>query len=197
MTQLYLSGGVHFPGFLRVHNLSLNHLRLILVEKGFHWLPTSSPICHCRGWLIRLPSAMPLCKHKLWPSLKKEAYKRNLGMPRQEGLTNDWHTDTWTTCLICVYRSVPHIGPPFCNLSTSRKCRGGLYVGSDILSCECAPFSRATPRCWHRNIILQTVTEAGSTLICLRFSCPPETQWSRSTDRGWPQRRWRRFPNTL
>jgi len=39
------------------------------------------------------------------------------------------------------------------------------------------------------DIILQTVTEAGSTPICLRFSCPPETRWSRSTDRGWPQHR--------
>jgi len=45
--------------------------------------------------------------------------------------------------------------------------------------------------------ILQTATEAGSTPICLHFSCPPETRWSRSTDRGWPQRRQWRFPSTL
>ena len=53
------------------------------------------------------------------------------------------------------YRSVPHIRPPFCNLNASRKHRGGLYAGSDILSREYAPFSGATTRCWH-NIILQT-----------------------------------------
>ena len=44
--------------------------------------------------------------------------------------------------------------------------------------------------------ILKTVTEAGLTPICLRSSCPPETRWSRSTDRGWQQRRRRRFPST-
>ena len=43
---------------------------------------------------------------------------------------------------------------------------------------------------------LQTVTEAGSTLIDFCFSCPPETRWSRSTDGGWPQRRWWCFPST-
>jgi len=39
------------------------------------------------------------------------------------------------------YRSVPHIRPPFCNLRASRKRRGGLYAGSDILSREYAPSS--------------------------------------------------------
>ena len=38
--------------------------------------------------------------------------------------------------------------------------------------------------------------EASSTPIYLHFSPPPETQWSRSTDRGWPQRRWQHFPIT-
>ena len=37
------------------------------------------------------------------------------------------------------YRSVPHIRPLFCNLSASRKRKGGLYAGSDILSREYAP----------------------------------------------------------
>ena len=82
------------------------------------------------------------------------------------------------------YHRVPHICPLFCNHSASWKRRGGLYVGSDILSREYAPSPGASPRCWHRNIILQTITEAGSTPIYLRFSCPPETWWSRSTDRG-------------
>jgi len=44
--------------------------------------------------------------------------------------------------------------------------------------------------------IIQTVTEAGSTQICLCFSCPPETWWSRSTDRDWPQHRRQHFPST-
>ena len=88
--------------------------------------------------------------------------------------------------------SVPHIRPPFCNLSASWKCKGGLY---DILSREYAPSSGAMPRCWHRNIYYRPI-EAGSTLICLHFSCPPETQWSRLTDRGWPYPRQRRFPST-
>ena len=48
---------------------------------------------------------------------------------------------------IVKYRSVPHIRSPFCNLSASRKRRGGLYAGSDILSHEYAPSSSATPRC--------------------------------------------------
>jgi len=34
------------------------------------------------------------------------------------------------------YRSVPHIRPPFCNLSGSQKHGGSLYAGSDILSRE-------------------------------------------------------------
>ena len=56
-----------------------------------------------------------------------------------------------------VYRSVPHIRPLFCNLSASRKRRGGggLYTGSDILSREYAPSSDATPRCWHRNRLIE------------------------------------------
>jgi len=37
--------------------------------------------------------------------------------------------------------------PLFCNLSISRKCRGGIYAGSDILSHEYASSSGATPRC--------------------------------------------------
>ena len=44
--------------------------------------------------------------------------------------------------------------PPVCNLSVSQKRRGGLYAGSEILSREYAPSSEATPRCWHRNIII-------------------------------------------
>ena len=32
------------------------------------------------------------------------------------------------------YRSVPQIRPPFCNLSLSTKCRGGLYAGCDNFS---------------------------------------------------------------
>ena len=34
------------------------------------------------------------------------------------------------------YRSVPQRHPPFCNLSLSTKCRGGLYTGCDIFSCD-------------------------------------------------------------
>ena len=46
----------------------------------------------------------------------------------------------------------PGYTPPVCNLSASQKRRGGLHAGSDILSC--APSSGATPKCWHRNIII-------------------------------------------
>ena len=46
-----------------------------------------------------------------------------------------------------MYHTIPHIRSPFCNLSASRKCRGGLYAGSDILSREYAPSPGATPRC--------------------------------------------------
>ena len=38
-----------------------------------------------------------------------------------------------------VYRSVPQIRPPFCNLSLSTKRRGGLYAGCDIFSRDYAP----------------------------------------------------------
>ena len=44
--------------------------------------------------------------------------------------------------------------------------------------------------------ITDCCTEAGSTMICLRFSCPPETRWSRSPDRDRPQCRRQHFPST-
>ena len=90
------------------------------------------------------------------------------------------------------YCSVPHIRPPFCNLSATRKRRGGLYAGSDILSREYAPSSGATPRWWRRNIVLQTNRSWRSALATnsvVPVPRAPETRWSRSTDRGWPQRR--------
>jgi len=37
-----------------------------------------------------------------------------------------------------IYRSVPQIRPPFCSLSLSTKCRGGLYAGCDNFSRDCA-----------------------------------------------------------
>ena len=38
------------------------------------------------------------------------------------------------------YHSVPQIRPPpFCNLSLSTKCRGGLYTGCDDFSHDYAP----------------------------------------------------------
>ena len=71
-------------------------------------------------------------------------------------------TSRWQiVCLPDCYRSVPHIRPPFCNLSASRKRRGGLYAGSDILSHEYAPSSGATPRCWHRTLYYRL-------LVCYR-----------------------------
>ena len=33
------------------------------------------------------------------------------------------------TTIFCEYRSVPQMRPPFCNLSLSTKCRGGLIRG--------------------------------------------------------------------
>ena len=49
-------------------------------------------------------------------------------------------------CLyICIYRSVPQIHPPFCNLSLSTKRRGGLYAGCDIFSRDYALPSGAPP----------------------------------------------------
>ena len=40
---------------------------------------------------------------------------------------------------VSTYRSIPQIRPPFCNLSLSTKCRGGLYAGCDILSRAITP----------------------------------------------------------
>ena len=37
--------------------------------------------------------------------------------------------------------------PRFATLALVENVGGGLYAGSDILSCEYAPFSVATPRC--------------------------------------------------
>ena len=85
------------------------------------------------------------------------------------------------------HHSVSHTRPPLCKLSVVEIVGGGLYEGSDILSCEYTPASRATPRFWLRNIIPLPLP------ICLRFS---ETQWSILTDRGWPQHRRQCFPNT-
>ena len=39
----------------------------------------------------------------------------------------------------CIYRSVPQIRPPFCNLSLSTKRRGGLCAGCDDFSRDYAP----------------------------------------------------------
>ena len=40
---------------------------------------------------------------------------------------------------VYMYRSVPQIHPPFCNLSFSTKRRGGLYAGCDGFSRDYAP----------------------------------------------------------
>jgi len=64
-----------------------------------------------------------------------------------------------------------HISPPPRFQLALRLQNGGVY----------APSSSATPRCWHRNIILQTDRS------CLCFSRPPEIRQSKSTERGWPQ----------
>ena len=37
-------------------------------------------------------------------------------------------------CMLIIYRSVPQIRPPLCNLSLNTKRREGLYVGCDIFS---------------------------------------------------------------
>ena len=58
------------------------------------------------------------------------------------------------------YGSVPHIQvhPPFCNLSTSWKRRGGLYAGSDILSRIYAPTSgTVTEAGWHQSAFASLV----------------------------------------
>ena len=79
--------------------------------------------------------------------------------------------------------------PRFATLALVESVKGGGRGEAYMRDLTYAPSSGATPRYWHRNILLHTVSEAGSTPICLCFSCPPETQRSRSTDRGWPQRR--------
>ena len=82
-----------------------------------------------------------------------------------------------------MYRSVAHIRPPFCNLSPSRK-RRGLLCGIWHLSCEYAPSSGATSRCWHRNMHYRLI-EAGSTLIYLHFSRQDRlTEVGHSVDSG-------------
>ena len=75
---------------------------------------------------------------------------------------------------------------------------GDLYAGSDILSCEYAPSSSPTPRCWHGSIILQTNRSWFNTDLpsLLSFSGNSNTFWSRLTDKGWPQHTQRHFPST-
>ena len=88
------------------------------------------------------------------------------------------------TVVSCIY------APRFATLTLVESVGGAYnYAGSDILSREYAPSSGATrtPRCWH-NIILQTDRSCRFAL-----ATSSETRWSRSTDRGWPQRRQRRF----
>jgi len=66
----------------------------------------------------------------------------------------------------------------------------------EVLSREYAPSSGATPRCWHKNVILQTDRSCRSALATDSVvPRAPETRWWRSTDRGWLQRRQRRFPS--
>jgi len=59
------------------------------------------------------------------------------------------------------------------------------------------PSSGAMPRCWHRNIILQTDRSCRSILTTnsvVLVPRAPETRLLRLTDRGWPQRRQRVCP---
>ena len=53
--------------------------------------------------------------------------------------------------MIYMYRSVPQIRPPFCNLSLSTKRREGLYTGCDDFSRDYAPptsgTDKARPHC--------------------------------------------------
>ena len=90
---------------------------------------------------------------------------------------------------------VPHTHPQFYNLGASRKHRGA-YIQDQ--TSEYAPSSGATPTDIDLGLrnITDCCTEASSTTICLRFSCPPETRWSRSPDRDRPQHRQRHFPST-
>ena len=53
---------------------------------------------------------------------------------------------------------IAHIHPQFCNLSASQKRRGGLIRGIWHSMLRIRTSSDATPRCWHRNIILQIQT---------------------------------------
>ena len=66
----------------------------------------------------------------------------------------------------CNYRSVPQIRPPFCNLSLSRKRKGGLIRGIQHF------LSRLRPP----------------------FQCPAHIS-SSSTERGLPQQRRQHFPS--
>ena len=58
-------------------------------------------------------------------------------------------------------------------------------MGSDILCCEYAPSSSATPRCVDVGILYMYYRpiEAGSTPVCLRFSHPSETRIPCGQDR--------------
>ena len=94
--------------------------------------------------------------------------------------------------LYTYYHSFPHICLLFCNLSAIESSGGGGVYMRDLT----VYLANTPPFLGPRLDVDVGYYITNSTTICLHFSCPPETRWSRSTDRGWPQRRWRHFPST-
>ena len=94
--------------------------------------------CALQGLLMKMNFTLAVAPHFVHPMTSLPATPTH--SVRKYGFFSEpIGRDKWRST--ATYRSVPHIRPPFCNLSASRK--RGLYAGSDILSCEYVPSSGA------------------------------------------------------
>ena len=103
-----------------------------------------------------------------------------------EGGAHTQCVNAWTSDTI----GFPQIHPPFCNLSLSTKCRGGLYVGCDNFSCDYAlPSGKAWSHClwWGPSTRRRDAPDASSRLT----SFSVEGRGSRALPRSsWRVHRW-------
>ena len=115
-----------------------------------NWQPCSQDSPVFTSGIMRTPLKLHACKFhsltsstsKLWSppsphllltSAAKKIFTAKQYLPPPIRLAPLTHVQTMQNSWL-LYRSVPKIRPPFCNLSLSTKCRGGLFAGCDNFS---------------------------------------------------------------